>query len=84
MSLWLRLLLALLSILPAAVLMLLSLLFLIGLVQVVISDQQLMFQFMLLGLLLAGLWWLYLQLPGWVTKGLSKSLGRKGGDRNAH
>ncbi len=83
-SIWLRPLSLLLSLLPGIVLVLVSLLFLIGFVEALVSNQQLMFQFVLVGLLLAGLWWLYLQLPTWLRRGLSKLFGRKGGDRNGH
>ena len=83
-SFWLRPLLLLLSVLPGLLLLLVSLLFLIGFVQALVSNQQLLFQFLLVGLLLAGLWWLYLQLPTWLRRGLSKLFGRKGGDRHAH
>jgi len=83
-SIWMAPLVLLLSVLPGLALLLLSLLFLIGLVQVLISSQQLLFEFFLLGLLLAGLWWLYLQLPGWLRRGLSKLFGRKNGDRHGH
>jgi hypothetical protein len=82
--LWLAPLVLLLSVLPGLVLLLLSVLFLIGLIQVLVSSQQLLFEFFLLGLLLAVLWWLYLQLPGWLRKGLSKLFGPRGGDRHAH
>src|SRR5262249_28168017 len=74
----------LLSVLPGLALLLLSVLFLIGLVQAVFTNQQLLSEFFLLGLVLGGLWWMYMQLPGWIRKGLSKLFGRKGGDRNAH
>ena len=82
-SLLLAPLLLLLTVLPGLILLLVSLLFLIGLVQALASNQQLLFQFLWLGLLLAGLWWLYLQLPGWLRKGLSKLFGRKGGNHRA-
>ena len=74
----------LLSALPGLVLLSLSALFLLGLVRALVSSQQMLFQFLLLGGLLAGLWWLYLQLPGWLRRGLSKLFGRKGGDGHGH
>jgi len=64
--------------------LLVSVLFLIGFVQVLVSDQQMLFEFLLLGLVLAIFWWIYLQLPGWLRKALSKLFGRKGGHRTGH
>src|SRR5262249_51997165 len=58
MSLWLHSLLALLSVLPGLVLLGVSLLFLVGFFQVLFTNQQLLFQFMLLGVMIGGLWWL--------------------------
>jgi hypothetical protein len=75
-------LLALLSILPGVVLLLLSILFLFGFIHVLTSNQQLLFQFMLIGLFIGFLWWLYMQLPGFLRRALSKLFGRK--ERSGH
>ena len=63
--LWLAPLLLLLSALPALVLIGVTLLFLIGFVNALASSPQLLLQFMLVGLMLAFLWYLYMpaQLP---------------------
>ena len=74
-SLWQLPLIFLLSVLPGLLLLLLSLLFLIGLVQALINNQQLLGQFLLVGLLLAVLWIVYLQIPGFVRSGVQKLFG---------
>jgi RNA polymerase subunit RPABC4/transcription elongation factor Spt4 len=80
--LWMASLLAVLSIIPGALLFLLSVMFLLGFVRVLLSSRQLMFEFMLIGLVIGFLWWLYMQLPGFLRRWLSKLLSR--GDRNGH
>jgi RNA polymerase subunit RPABC4/transcription elongation factor Spt4 len=63
-------------------LILVTLAFLSGLLQALLSDQQLLFEFMLLGLLIGFLWWLYLKLPRFVRRQLWKLFG--GRERNDH
>lgn len=79
-SFWLAPLLVLLSALPGLLLLVLSIWFLVGLVQVLLTNQQLLFQFMLIGLFIAFLWWLYMQLPGFLRRALSKLFGRRDRD----
>jgi RNA polymerase subunit RPABC4/transcription elongation factor Spt4 len=83
-SLWLAPLLILLSAVPGLLLLLLSVLLLIGLFTALVSNQQLLFQVMLLGLVIAFLWWLYMQLPGFLRKALTKMFSRKERNRNEH
>lgn len=40
------------------------------------TNPAMQFQLMLLGLLFAGLWWLYLQLPGFIRRGIEKRFKR--------
>lgn len=75
-------LLAVLSVVPGVILFLLSVMFLLGFLRALLSSQQLMFEFMLIGLVIGFLWWLYMQLPRFLRRWLSKLLGR--GDRNGH
>ena len=75
-------LLAVLSIAPGVLLLLLSVMFFLGFLRVLLGSQQLMFEFMFIGLVIGFLWWLYMQLPGFLRRWLSKLLGR--GDRNDH
>lgn len=77
--LWMSTVIALMPILPGVVLLLLSVLFLFGLITVLLRNQQLLFQFMLAGLFLGFLWWLYMQLPNVVRRIVSKLFGRGGG-----
>ena len=84
-SFWFACLLALLSALPGILLLLVSVLFLFGLLNILINNQQALFQFMLIGLFLSFLWWLYMQLPRFLRRWLSKLLGRGvGGDEHGH
>lgn len=79
--LWISALIASLSIFPGVVLLLLSILFVIGLLHALVASPQLLFQFMLTGLFLAFVWWLYMQLPRFIRRFVSKLLGRGGGGR---
>ena|SRR5579863_6445262 len=81
-SFWLASLLKVLSVLPGVVLLLLSVMFLLGFVRMLVSNQQVLFQFMLTGVFIGFLWWLYMQLPRFLRRWLSKLLGR--GDRSEH
>jgi membrane associated rhomboid family serine protease len=81
-SFWFASILTLLSILPGILLLLLSVFFLFSLIQVLLTNQQVLFEFMLIGLFIGLLWWLYMQLPGFLRRWLSKLLGRA--DRNEH
>lgn len=81
-SFWLAPLLFLLSAVPGLLLVAVSLLLLFGIVQAVFTNQALLFQFMLLGLLLAFLWWLYMQLPGFLRRALTRLFRRR--ERNDH
>jgi len=71
-----------LRILPGFALLLATIAFWAGLVQVLASNQQLLFQFMLLGLLIAFVWWMYLKLPRFVRRALSSLFRRR--ERNEH
>ena len=72
----------LLSALPGLLLLLLSVMFLLGLLRVLTTDQQLLSQFMVIGLFIAFLWWLYLKLPRFLRRGLSRLLRKP--ERNEH
>ena len=74
--LWLSPLLVLLSGLPGLLLLAITTLFAIGLINALISDQQLMFQFMLVGLMLAFLWYLYMHLPAFIRRSLIRLFRR--------
>jgi RNA polymerase subunit RPABC4/transcription elongation factor Spt4 len=82
--LWVASVLALLSVVPGVLLVLLSVIFLLGFLRMLLSSQQLMFEFMLIGLFIGFLWWLYMQLPGCLRRWLSKLLGRNGGNERGH
>jgi hypothetical protein len=81
-SFWFASVLTLLSVLPGILLLLLSVFFLFGLIQVLLTNQQVLFEFMLIGLFIGFLWWMYMQLPRFLRRWLSKLLGRA--DRNEH
>ena len=74
---WVRPLLHLLSLLPGLLLILLSIMILLAMARAVFTYQQLQAQLVCVGLLLAVLWWAYLQLPGALRKAISKVVKRK-------
>ena len=82
-SFWLAALLTLLPLFPGMFLLLLSVLFLFGLIQVLLTNQQVLFQFMLTGAFIGFLWWLYMQAGSLLKGWLAKLLGR-GGGRHGH
>lgn len=81
-SLWFVPLMFFLRMLPGLALLLATFAFFVGLIQVLVSNQQVLFQFMLLGLFIGFLWWLYLKLPRFIRRGLSRLFGRS--ERNGH
>lgn len=82
--LWLAALLAFFSALPGLLLLVVSVLFLIGFVHALVSNQQLLFQFMLAGLMLAFLWYLYMNLPAFLRRFLSRLFRRSHRDDHDH
>ncbi len=77
-------LLVLLSALPGLLLFGVSLLFLIGFVNALVTNQQLLFQLMLVGLMLAFLWYLYMHLPHFLRRLISKLFQRSHKDDHEH
>ncbi len=67
-SFWLRPILFLLSLLPGVALLFLTIAFFFADLYVVFSEPGLQFRFMLLGLVLALLWLVYIQLPGYLRR----------------
>ena len=81
---WVVPLLWLLSLFPGVLLLIVSVLFLVGFVNVLATNQQFLFQFMLLGLLLGILWYCYMQIPHFL-KDLFRTIWRKSKkDRPGH
>src|SRR5262249_36050871 len=74
--LWLSLLLTLLSALPGLLLLAITVLLLAGFIQAMASSPQLQFQFMLAGLMLALLWYLYIHLPHFLRRLVSRLFRR--------
>ncbi len=81
---WLSPLLVVLSALPGLVLLGITVLFLIALVQTLVSSQQLLFQSMLFGLMLAFLWYMYMHLPAFLRRFLSRMFRRSNRDEHDH
>lgn len=71
-----KLLLRLLRIAPGILLLLVSVLFLVELIKAFLQSPVLQAQFVWLCLLLGLLWWLYVQVPGFIRHGIGK-IGRK-------
>jgi hypothetical protein len=65
--------------LPGIVLVLMSALFLLGVASILMADEQLPLHVLVVGLFLGMLWWVYLQLPGFIRRALSKPFRRREG-----
>lgn len=74
----------LLSVIPGLLLFAISLLFLIGFINALAENQQLLFQFLLVGLMLAFLWFLYMHLPAFLKRFLSLLFRRSHRDDHGH
>lgn len=66
----------LLSLVPGVLLTLISLMVVIALVNVILTNQQVQSQLVVLILMLAMVWWLYIHLPGFV-RSLFRTIWRK-------
>lgn len=82
--LWLAPVVAILSALPGLLLVSVTVLFAFGFIRALLGDQQLLFQAVIAGLLLAFLWYLYLQLPHFLRRFISKLFHRSGKDDHGH
>lgn len=82
--LWLSALLVILSALPGLLLLSVTVLFFLAFIHALISDQQLLFQFMLVGLMLAFLWYLYMHLPAFLRRFISRLFRRSDRDDHGH
>jgi len=83
-SFWLAPLVTLLSMLPGLLLALVSVLFVFGIIQALLSNQQLMFQAVVAGLMLCFLWYLYLHLPHFLRRLLARLFSRSKRDDHDH
>ncbi len=83
-SFLLKLSLKFLALLPVLALIAASAMFVLGLLEAVLTNPRALSPLIVVGLMLAGLWWLYLQLPGWIRKAIAKIFGRKGGSHDGH
>ena len=72
--LWLVPLLSLLRIFPGVVLLLVSIAFVVAFVQTVFTNPALLGRFLFLALFLGLLWWLYMQLPGFVRRTIHRGM----------
>ena len=74
---WLLPLVWLLTALPGLLLVIVSILFAFGLIRTLLTNQALMFQAVLAGLMLAFLWYLYMRLPHFLRRLISNLLRRR-------
>jgi len=79
-SFWLTALIRLLSAFPGILLLGVTIVFFFALINVLVRDQQLLFQAMLAGLMLAFLWYLYMHLPAFLRRFISKLFHRSHSD----
>jgi RNA polymerase subunit RPABC4/transcription elongation factor Spt4 len=84
MPFWLSPLLALLAALPGLLLLAVTVLFAIAFINVLLTNQQLQFQVLLVGLMLAFLWYLYMHLPHFLRRLLTRLFRRSRRDDHGH
>ena len=77
---WLKPLVSLVSVLPGLVLLAVSVLFLGAFVQVVLTDPAMQSRMMVLGLLLALLWYLYMKLPLFLRRAIHRLISKTSSD----
>ncbi len=82
--LWLMPLVTILSMLPGLLLFALSVLFLFAVVQALLASQALMFQAVIAGLMLAFLWYLYMHLPHFLRRLISRLFQSSKRDGHGH
>jgi RNA polymerase subunit RPABC4/transcription elongation factor Spt4 len=82
--LWLSALPVLLSALPGVLLLVVTVLFGLAFLNALLTNPQVQFEFMLVGLLLGLLWYLYMHLPHFLRRILSRLFRRSGGDQHEH
>jgi hypothetical protein len=75
--------LALLGVLPGLLLLGLTLLFGVALIHVLLTDPAMQLWMVLLGLLLALLWFLYMKLPLFIRRWIQRLIARGGQDERA-
>jgi hypothetical protein len=75
-SFWLTPLVALLTLLPGIALVAVSIMFVFALVRTLLLNQALMFQAVIAGLMLAFLWYLYMHLPHFLRRSISRLFKR--------
>jgi len=75
-SFWIAPLVKLLTILPGVALVIISILFVFGLIQTLLTNQALLFQAVIAGCMLAFLWYLYSHLPHFLRRFISKLFKR--------
>ena len=76
---------ALLTALPGLALVAISVLFVFGLVRTILTNQALMFQAVIAGLMLTFVWYLYMHLPNVLQRFISRLLTRsKRDDQHGH
>ena len=83
-SFWLAALIRLLFALPGILLLSITVLFFVAFVDALATNQQLLQQAMTVGLMLAFLWYLYLRLPHFLRRFISKLFSRSKGDDHGH
>ena len=82
--LWLGALIALLSAFPGVLLLLVTVLFFFAFINVLLTNQQLLFQAMLVALMLGFLWYLYMHLPHFLRRIISRLFQRSGKNDHGH
>jgi hypothetical protein len=74
----------LLTVLPGLVLVVISVMFIFGFVRALLLDQRLMLQAIVAGAMLAFAWYLYMQLPAFLRRFLTRLLRPSRGEHHDH
>jgi RNA polymerase subunit RPABC4/transcription elongation factor Spt4 len=81
---WMHALLVLLSALPGLLLLVVTVVFGVLFINAILTSPQLQSQLVVVGLMLALLWYLYLKLPHFLRRILSRLFHRSLGDQHGH
>lgn len=73
-----------LRILPGTLLLVITVMFFFGLITALLQNRALQGSFVCLGIAIALLWWLYVQLPSFVRHGVQRIIRRKPSSGGSH
>jgi hypothetical protein len=78
MPFWLKPLFFLLKYVPGIALLIVSVLFLVAFIKQLLTDPNMLFNLMVVGLMLGLAWHIYMHLPGFIRKAIHKTINKGG------